>query len=222
MVDASSPVFWDVSDWPDNDDNDAAGIDRILKVVCEDADGNISEDEQVSSNNERWRVAESDTLDEDTLDLPESEFVHEIGEPIIIGEHGADDFLFERGEPVNNADESDFAFQSGVGLGGSKADLDYMAGVEDSSDFDYYDSNTHWSEAVLDSRGYVRVVLEHGRSSIGHKVWLGENRADGYLMDDHPGDMSDEVDTGQIMFEGRMYENGDVTDPEGNFLGTWK
>lgn len=219
---ALSPVFYDISDWEDDDDNDAAGIDRIPKLICEDDGGNdhITGDERFSDNNARWRVAESRRIEEGG-DLAESEVVFEKGAPIELGEHGSHAYMYEAGEAVNNSAESDFVFQSGVGLGGGKGDLDYMATIEDSDDFDYYDCNMHWAEDNLESTGFIRLVLEHGDANDSHEWWIGENFTDAYNLGEHPGN-NDGTDEGEIVFEGRMYENGDVTDGEGNVLGTWK
>lgn len=50
--------------------------------------------------------------------MPESNYVHESGEPIAVGTHGETNFLFHSGDPVPNTGRSDYVFESGVGLGG--------------------------------------------------------------------------------------------------------
>lgn len=95
-----------------------------------------------------------------------------------------------------------------------RAIIDY----EDADDFDYQDCRLTTDQSMLESDGYVTIVLEHLNAGNFHEWWLGETKADGYYVGEHSGTN----DT--VVFTGRMYDNeeGTVTDENGNKLGEWK
>jgi len=218
MADASSPVFYDVSDWSDGSGGDGPGIDRIPKLICEDNqddDPELIDGKQYSDVQDRWEIGTSDL----GRDLVDSDFVFEEGTPIQEGDAGTHDFVISAGSQVDDSGSSSFVFEAGTGIG--SGEFQYNARVEDAGDFDYDDCNAHWSETPLDDgNGYISVVIEHRDAGNAHEWWLGETKSAGYSVGLHGGNDSGNQYT--VIFEGRMYEDGTVTDNEGNDLGTWK
>lgn len=54
--------------------------------------------------------------------MPDSEFVFESGEPISVGSHGQDDYVYHAGNAVPNSGDSALVFESGVGFGSAIID----------------------------------------------------------------------------------------------------
>lgn len=50
--------------------------------------------------------------------MPESDFVYEKGDAIDVGTHGDHDYVFAKGDPVQDTGESAVVFESGTGIGG--------------------------------------------------------------------------------------------------------
>ena len=53
--------------------------------------------------------------------MPNSDYVHESGDPVTVGEHGEHDYVFVSGDPLTDTGVSDLVFESGTGIGGSAA-----------------------------------------------------------------------------------------------------
>lgn len=167
MADASSPVFYDVSDWSDGPGGDQPGIDRIPKLVCTQPDSDepdLTNGEQYSDNQERWEIGNSDL----GRDLEDSGFVFDRENPVKIGEHGSTELLFHEGAAVTDDNTTNLVHEEGSGLAGIGG-FDFNARVEDSSDFDYDDCNTHWDETPLDAgRGFIYLTIEHRDADDSH------------------------------------------------------
>lgn len=67
--------------------------------------------------------------------MADSNYVFEEGDPIDVGAHGEDAYLYEGGTPVRNSGDSEFVFQSGTGLGAA------FALVYNGTDIGYYETN---------------------------------------------------------------------------------
>lgn len=190
-------------------------VDRIPKLYCQDIDKDGTQPgelDSASDDGSRFTTEESD-LGRNTAD---SSYVFERGAPVQVGTHGQDDFVFSSGQKLTNKGSSTFVFEGGTGIGAQG--FDYVARVEDQTDFDYNDCNVAWDETPLDNgQGYIRLAIEHRKSGNGHEWWIGGS-TNRYNANRHaPGDAGDFT----IVWQGRMYENGNVTDPSGSVLGTW-
>lgn len=119
-----------------------------------------------------------------------------------------------------NLDDERYLIKNSGRTGDSGNTYDYYADWEDESPFALpRDCELHWGESNLSSKGYITIGVYHIGSGRRHEVWLGEDETDGYQMTVHDDSEGDTTDT--WYFEGRMYEDGDVTDTAGNVLGTW-
>jgi len=209
----SSPVFYDISGWSRN-----TPVDRIPKLVCVDSgtsgDPQLKNGDQYSDTETRWDVGTSDL----GRDLTDSSFLFDRGNPAKVGEHGSTDLLYAEGTPIVDDGTTNLAFEQGSGLAGTGG-YDYNGRVEDESDFDFDDCNAHWDESPLAGQGYIFLTIEHRDSSNSHEWWIGTSETDGYNIGKHGGDADGNEFT--IIWEGRMYEDGTVTDRDGNELGSW-
>lgn len=115
-------------------------------------------------------------------------------------------------------EQTDYEGPWKVAEGGS---LTYEAQFEDnfgSGTEEWNDCYLDWDEGNLESDGYIRVTIRAGSAADDHDWYLGENTTDGYHIGKHDGD---NYAKGSIIWEGRMYKSGIVTDRGGAELGSW-
>jgi hypothetical protein len=100
----------------------------------------------------------------------------------------------------------------------------YSEAVEDNElpvgpDERYEDCFMYWDIETLASDGYVRLKVVHGSEEVkdDHEWILGRTEADGYSLGGHGATTA----AATQVFAGRLYNNGDVTDTEGDVVGSW-